>query len=68
MQKDTFEEIVEEALMSLPEEFGRKLENVEVIVEDEPSEKVLRELGVGRGSLLGLYHGVPLKRKSIWAA
>lgn len=68
MHKDAFTEIVEEALMSLPEEFSRKLENIEVIVEDEPPEEVLRELGLRRGSLLGLYHGVPLKRKSIWAS
>ena len=67
MQKDAFAEIVEEALMSLPEEFSRKLENIEVVVEDEPPEEVLRELGLRQGSLLGLYHGVPLKRKSIWA-
>ena len=53
--------------MLLPEEFSRKLENVEVVVEDEPSEEVLRRLGVGRGALLGLYHGVPLKKKSVWA-
>lgn len=68
MQKDMFAEIVEEALMGLPEEFSRKLENVEVVVEDEPPEKVLQELGLGRGTLLGLYHGVPLKKKGIWAA
>jgi len=68
MQKDVFSEIVEEALMGLPEEFSRKLENVEVVVEDEPPEKVLRELGLRRGALLGLYHGVPLKKKGIWVA
>jgi predicted Zn-dependent protease with MMP-like domain len=68
MRKELFEEIVEEALMSLPEEFSRKLENVEVLVEKEPSEEILRKLGLPRGALLGLYHGVPLKRKSVWAA
>lgn len=67
MQKDAFAQIVDEALMSLPEQFSRKLENVEVIIEDQPPENLLRELGMRRGSLLGLYHGVPLKRKSIWA-
>jgi predicted Zn-dependent protease with MMP-like domain len=68
MPNDAFEEIVEEALMSLPEEFSRKLENIEVVVEDEPSEELLRKLGLRRGALLGLYHGVPLKRRSVWAA
>lgn len=68
MKKDVFEEVVEEALASLPEEFARKLENVEVVVEDEPSREILKKLGLPRGALLGLYHGVPLKKKSIWTA
>ncbi len=68
MEKDVFEEVVEEALTTLPEEFSRKLENVEVVIEEEPSAQVLRKLGLRRGALLGLYHGVPLKRKSVWEA
>ena len=68
MDRDAFQTIVEEALLSLPEEFSRRLENIEVIVEDEPSQEVLRKLRLPRGALLGLYHGVPLKRKSVWAA
>ena len=67
VEHDVFAEIVEEALESLPEEFSRRLENVEVVIEDEPSEEVLRELGLPRGSLLGLFHGVPLKHKSVLA-
>ncbi len=63
-----FETIVEEALASLPEEFSRKLENVEVVIEEEPSDETLKRLGLPHGGLLGLYHGVPLKRKSIWAS
>lgn len=54
--------------MSLPGEFSQKLENIEVVVEDEPSEETLRELGVSRGALFGLYRGVPLKRQSVWSA
>jgi len=54
--------------MSLPEEFAQKLENIEVVIEDEPSEDTLRELNLRRGLLLGLYRGVPLKKKNIWSA
>lgn len=68
MGHSDFEKIVEEALASLPEEFSRKLENVEVVIEDEPSDETLQRLGLPRGGLLGLYHGVPLKRKSIWSS
>jgi len=68
MDHSAFQRIVEEALMSLPEEFSLKLENIEVVIEDEPSEETLRQLRLPRGGLLGLYHGVPLKRKSVWSA
>ena len=67
MEKDEFEEVIEEALASLPEEFSRKLQNVEIVVEDEPSEELLQKLRLPHGGLLGLYHGVPLKKQSIWA-
>jgi predicted Zn-dependent protease with MMP-like domain len=67
MRHSEFDKIVEEALDSLPEEFSRKLENVDVVVEDEPSQGTLRRLGLSRGGLLGLYHGVPLKKRSIWS-
>ena len=43
-----FEQLVADALDELPEEFASRLENVAVVVEDEPE-----------GPLLGLYHGVP---------
>ncbi len=68
MHKEDFEKIVEQALMFLPEEFARKLQNIEVVVEDEPSEQTLRELGLRKGVLLGLYHGVPLKKQSLWSS
>ena len=65
MDRETFEEIVRAALDSLPEEFAQHLENVAVIVEDEPEAALLRSLGMrpGRDTLLGLYHGVPLPER-----
>jgi predicted Zn-dependent protease with MMP-like domain len=50
-----FEELVGEALDSLPEFLGRAMENVAVVVEDTAAD--------GR-SLFGLYQGVPLTRRS----
>jgi predicted Zn-dependent protease with MMP-like domain len=58
-----FRELVAEALDGLPPEFGELLDNVAVVVEDEPSENDLREVGMDAGDgdeLLGLYHGTPL--------
>jgi predicted Zn-dependent protease with MMP-like domain len=54
-----FEDLVADALDSLPEEFARRMENVEVVVEDEPPLEMLARLPRGV-TLLGLYHGIPL--------
>jgi predicted Zn-dependent protease with MMP-like domain len=58
----TFEDLVADALDSLPEDIARRIENVEVVVEDEPPADALARLGPGR-TLLGLYHGIPLTRR-----
>jgi len=55
-----FEQIVEDAVLGLPDEFAQKLENVEIIVEDEPDADTIERMKLERGRvLLGLYHGVP---------
>lgn len=57
-----FESFVADALDSLPEEFARRMENVEVTVEDEPPASILRTMPPGR-TLLGLYQGIPLTQR-----
>lgn len=66
--REVFEKLVAEALDELPAEFAGKLENVEVLVEEAPSPDELggRELAPGH-VLLGLYHGVPLTDRSVFA-
>ncbi len=55
-----FEQIVEDAVLGLPDEFAEKLENIEIIVEDEPDDDTVERMKLERGRvLLGLYHGVP---------
>ena len=52
------------AVDSLPEEFHSKLENVDVVVEDWPSQEQLAKVGLRhRQTLLGLYQGVPLTKR-----
>lgn len=61
MNQKEFKEIVIEALEDLPDFFKQKMENVSVVVEDEPHREQLRKLNQGRGYiLLGLYEGIPL--------
>jgi predicted Zn-dependent protease with MMP-like domain len=58
---EQFDRLVADALDSLPEELGRLMDNVAVIVEDRPT---ARQLGGRRGTLLGLYEGIALTRRS----
>ena len=65
MDRERFEWLVAEVVDSLPDEFHTKMENIDVIVQDEPTPGQLAELRLKRGeTLLGLYQGVPLTKRS----
>ena len=67
MDRKRFEEIVTGSVESLPEWFAEKLENIAVIVEDEPPPGILRKMGIPRGkTLFGLYQGVPLDKRGFY--
>jgi predicted Zn-dependent protease with MMP-like domain len=57
-----FEDLVVEALDSLPEDIARRLENVEIVVEDEPPDEFLATLAAEE-TLFGHYHGVPVTER-----
>jgi len=62
-----FDEQMEWVLKHLPPMVHELLEQVPLHVEDHPSKKVMRELGVQNvDELCGLYTGIPLGQKSIW--
>lgn len=64
LQRERFEELVEEALRDLPEEFKTIIENLAFIVEDFPSRETLERTGTPASStLLGLYTGVPYSQR-----
>jgi predicted Zn-dependent protease with MMP-like domain len=52
---DAFEDLIDEAVASLPGDLRAFMSNVAVVVEDEPPHGL---------PLLGLYQGVPLTRRS----
>ncbi len=61
MTRRQFEEVVAQALDTLPREFRARMENVVVEVRDRPTRGQLQRAGVPPGDLLlGLYEGVPL--------
>ena len=66
MKREHFVEVVEEALDSLPQEFRSRIRNVAVLVEDKPPHQLSRRPGQQRRLLLGVFHGVPTTRKSIF--
>ena len=58
-QHRPFEDLVADALDALPDDIARLLENVAVVIDDEPSPDQRRENGLGEDdSLYGLYEGV----------
>jgi predicted Zn-dependent protease with MMP-like domain len=62
MDRARFEQLVAEAIDTLPADFRNRMDNVAVIVEDYPSPREERRLARGR-LLLGLYQGHPLTRR-----
>ena len=65
MTRKEFEDIVRTALDELPPEFAEKLQNVDVVIEDSPDMGMVKERQLGgKGRLLGLYQGVPLKNRT----
>ena len=64
MTRDRFTKIVEEALRGIPRRFRDAMQNVAVVVEDEPSPDLLEALDMDPGdTLFGLYHGIPLTQR-----
>lgn len=61
MNHGQFEIVVREAMSGLPDWVVKALDNIEVLVLDEPDE----ELDPGGEGLLGLYTGTPLPERSV---
>ena len=61
MNAADFDQIVEEAFGRIPQRFRKRLENVAIVVEQEPNPAQQRRYG----TLLGLYEGRPLPFRSV---
>src|SRR5713101_7511374 len=66
MKREHFVKVVEEALDSLLQKFRSRIRNVAVLIEDMPPNQPSPQSGQQRGPLLGLFHGVPTTKKSIF--
>ncbi len=65
VDRDTFEGLVADAVHDMPEAFRDRIANLEFAVEDRARGDDYARLAGGRGrTLLGVYRGVPLPRRS----
>lgn len=64
MNRAAFEQLVADALASIPRRFRKALANLVIVVEDEPSRQLLEEMEIEPpDTLLGLYQGTPLTER-----
>lgn len=67
MTREQFERLVAEAVMLIPKAFRREMQNLALVVEEEPTLDLLEEMEIEPpDSLYGLYQGTPLPERS-WA-
>jgi predicted Zn-dependent protease with MMP-like domain len=68
MERKQFEQLVKEAVEELPEEFRERLQNVVIIVDDNPSPEMLAQMDLEDDDILfGLYEGTPLTERGFGA-
>ena len=60
MEKEKFEQLINEGIIAIPEKFLRLLNNVAIVVEEEPTPEQKKKLHIHDGvTLFGLYEGIP---------
>ena len=67
MKREAFRRLVDEALESIPPEFRDAMQNIAIVIEDEPTLEQLESVEIEPpDTLLGLYEGTPLTERH-WA-
>lgn len=65
MNREEFEELVNQAIDNLPKKFLDKLDNLDIVVEAWPNSQILEDIGIKPGGLLfGLYQGTPPTKRT----
>ena len=64
MEKQEFESLIENGFALLPDWVRKKIKNVAILVEDEPSREIRKQERLADDeTLLGLYQGIPLSAR-----
>lgn len=67
MTRNEFRELVDEALETIPQRFRDAMQNIAIVVDDEPTQEQLDSVEIEPpDTLLGLYEGIPLPERQ-WA-
>lgn len=66
MKREESANVADETLASLPEEFRSRIENVAILVEDVPPNQPPPRRRQQRRLLLGIFHGVPATKRSVF--
>lgn len=70
-ERDRFDQLVEDAIEALPPRIRALLDEIPVVVLDEPDDQMMRELGLdpadgeARGELCGMHTGTSLTERSV---
>lgn len=64
MTDNEFNDLITRAMDELPQEYITGLDNVVIVMADEPTEEQRQKMNLGHhGVLLGLYEGTPLTKR-----
>lgn len=66
-QRRVFDDLLDDLVAGLPDHLLNLLEEVPLVVEDEPSDLLLDEMDIDRSvtDLCGLHSGIPLTKRSV---
>ena len=68
MEKEKFEELVKQGIEAIPKRFLEKLDNVDIVIEDEPTEEQMKKLRIRKDiKLFGLYEGIPQTKRGFYS-
>lgn len=63
LTNEEFEQLVKEGIDAIDEKFLKKLKNVEIVIEDNPTPHQFEELKLRGALLFGLYEGIPQTKR-----
>lgn len=63
LTEEQFEKLVGEGIDAIDEKFLQKLQNVEIVIEDNPTQEQMDKLRLRGALLFGLYEGIPLTKR-----